>query len=188
VDAAIERTRLLHEAAGEYIEIWGVASDDAGTQRGGLIGPDLFAEMIAPHYKRMCDWIHRHTKWKTFLHSCGSIHGYIGHWIAAGIDILNPVQISAADMEPEKLVRDFGGKVVFWGGGCDTQHVLPLEGRQRRGIQRTLAARRALAPPRGCLRRCGRRSRHGGTDDGDRLRGGVSGQPQFDGLQNVSYH
>ena len=125
VDAAIERTRLLHQAAGDLLEIWGVASDDAGTQRGSLISPELFAQMIAPHYKRLCDWIHQNTRWKTFLHSCGSIHGLLRHWIAAGIDIVNPVQISAADMEPARLMRDFGGKVVFWGGGCDTQHVLP---------------------------------------------------------------
>jgi uroporphyrinogen decarboxylase len=127
IDAAIERTRLFHQAAGDRLEIWGVASDDAGTQRAGLIAPDLFAEMIAPHYKRLCDWIHAHTKWKTFLHSCGSIYEYIPHWIAAGIDILNPVQISAANMEPQRLMREFGGKVVFWGGGCETQQVLPLQ-------------------------------------------------------------
>ena len=115
VDAAIARTRLLHQASGDQLEIWGIASDDAGTQRGGLISPDLFAEMVAPHYKRLCDWIHQHTHWKTFLHSCGSIHGYLPHWIAAGIDIVNPVQISAQDMEPWRLMRDFGGKVVFPG-------------------------------------------------------------------------
>jgi uroporphyrinogen decarboxylase len=126
IEAAIDRTKLFHQAAGDCIEIWGVASDDAGTQRSGLIAPDLFAEMIAPHYKRLCDWIHTNTKWKTFLHSCGSIHDYIGPWIEAGIDIINPVQISAANMEPERLMREFGGRVVFWGGGCETQHVLPL--------------------------------------------------------------
>ena len=126
VDAAIERTKLFYQAAGDRIDVWGVASDDAGTQRAGLIGGDLFAEMIAPHYRRLCDWVHTHTRWKTFLHSCGSIHDYIEPWIGAGIDIINPVQISAANMEPERLMREFGGRVVFWGGGCDTQKVLPL--------------------------------------------------------------
>ena len=126
IDAAIDRTKLFHQAVGDRIEIWGVASDDAGTQRSGLIAPDLFAEMIAPHYKRLCDWIHANTNWKTFLHSCGSIHGYIRSWIDAGIDIINPVQISAANMAPQRLMRDFGGRVVFWGGGCDTQRVLPF--------------------------------------------------------------
>ena len=82
--------------------------------------------MIQPHYKRLCDWIHENTEWKTYLHSCGSIFNYIPGWIEAGIDILNPVQISAANMEPDRLMENFGGRIVFWGGGCDTQRVLPL--------------------------------------------------------------
>ena len=125
VDSVIERIGLYHQAIGDRCLAWGVASDDAGTQRCELLAPDLFAEMIKPHYKRLCDWVHGHTTWKTFLHSCGSIYHYIPHWIEAGIDILNPVQISAANMEPERLKAEFGGKIVFWGGGCDTQQVLP---------------------------------------------------------------
>jgi len=126
VDSVISCLLQCREAVGDYCFAWGVASDDAGTQRGGLISPDLFFEMILPHYRKLCDWVHANTRWKTLLHSCGSIYPYIPGWIEAGIDILNPVQISAADMEPERLVRDFGGKIVFWGGGCDTQNVLPL--------------------------------------------------------------
>jgi len=126
VDAVIKRIELYHQAVGDYCFAWGVASDDAGSQKGEFLSPDLFTEMIKPHYKRLCDWVHTHTKWKTYLHSCGSIYRYIPEWIDAGIDILNPVQISAADMEPERLMKDFGGKIVFWGGGCDTQKVLPL--------------------------------------------------------------
>ena len=126
VDAVINRTRLYHQAVGDYCFAWGVGSDDAGTQRSELLSPDLFAEMIKPHYKRLCDWVHTHTGWKTYLHSCGSIYHYIPEWIDAGVDILNPVQISATNMEPERLMDTFGGKVVFWGGGCDTQEVLPL--------------------------------------------------------------
>jgi len=126
VDAAIKRMELYHQAAGDRCFAWGVASDDAGTQKGEFMAPDLFVEMVKPHYKRVCDWVHTNTKWKTFLHSCGSIHQYIPEWIDAGIDILNPVQISAANMEPERLMKEFGGRIVFWGGGCDTQRVLPL--------------------------------------------------------------
>ena len=125
VDAAINCLKLYHQALGQYCQVWGIASDDAGTQRSELISPDLFAEMIKPHYKRLCDWVHANTQWKTFLHSCGCIHDYIEHWIEAGIDVLNPVQISAAKMEPQRLVEEFGGRIVFWGGGCDTQNVLP---------------------------------------------------------------
>jgi len=126
VDAAIKRIKLYHQVVGDYCFAWGVASDDAGTQNGEFLSPDLFTEMIKPHYQRLCDWVHAHTKWKTYLHSCGSVYHFIPEWIDAGIDILNPVQISAAKMEPERLIREFGGKIVFWGGGCDTQKVLPL--------------------------------------------------------------
>ena len=125
-DAVIKCMEQYHQAVGSRCVAWGVASDDAGTQRGELIAPELFDEMVKPHYKRLCDWIHAHTPWKTYLHSCGSIYHYIPMWIEAGIDILNPVQISAANMAPEQLMRDFGGKICFWGGGCDTQKVLPL--------------------------------------------------------------
>jgi len=142
VDSAIACMTLYHQAVGHRCVAWGVASDDAGTQRGGLMSPDLFAEMIKPHYKCLCDWVHAYTPWKTFLHSCGSIYHYIPHWIEAGIDILNPVQISAANMEPERLKREFGDRVVFWGGGCDTQRVLPLGAPQevRDHVRRNLAA------------------------------------------------
>ena len=126
VDAVIEQIKLYHQAVGDYCFAWGVGSDDAGTQIGEFIAPDLFVEMVKPYYKRLCDWIHANTNWKTFLHSCGSIYHYISEWIDAGIDILNPVQISAVNMEPERLMKDFGGRIVFWGGGCDTQKVLPL--------------------------------------------------------------
>lgn len=126
VDAAITCAKLYHQAVGDRVMIWGMASDDAGTQRAGLVSPETFREMILPHYRRFNDWLHRNTPWKTFLHSCGSVHDYIQGWIDAGVDILNPVQISAANMDPPRLMHDFGGKVVFWGGGCETQKVLPL--------------------------------------------------------------
>jgi len=125
-DAAIARAKLYHQAAGDKVMIWGVASDDAGTQRGGLIRPELFEEMILPHYRRFNEWVHANTNWKTFLHSCGAVSEYVEGWIDSGIDILNPVQISATGMAPDELMARFGGRVVFWGGGCDTQHVLPL--------------------------------------------------------------
>ena len=138
----IEKMKLYHEAVGDYCFAWGVGSDDAGTQRGEFIGPELFSEMIKPHYERICDWVHTHTNWKTYLHSCGSISQFIPEWIDAGVDILNPVQISAANMEPERLMADFGGKIVFWGGGCDTQRVLPLESPEtvREHVRRNMEA------------------------------------------------
>jgi len=126
VDAVVSCLGQYCEAVGDRAFAWGVASDDAGTQRGEIMSADLFKEMIIPHYKRLCDWVHANTSWKTYLHSCGSIHDFIPLWIEAGVDILNPVQISAAKMEPERLKEEFGRKVVLWGGGRDTQKVLPL--------------------------------------------------------------
>jgi uroporphyrinogen decarboxylase len=130
VDASIRSMQQLHDAVGDRCFAWGIASDDSGTQRGEFIRPQLWAEMIKPHYARLCRWIHENTQWKTFLHCCGSIYHLIPHMIEAGVDILNPVQTSAANMQPERLKAEFGsplnstGKIVFWGGGCDTQRVL----------------------------------------------------------------
>ena len=125
VESSIRCLSQIHQAIGDTCFAWGIAADDSGTQRGEFIAPELWAEMIQPHYKKLCDWIHQHTQMKTFFHSCGSVHNLIPHFIEAGIDILNPVQISATRMEPARLKREFGDKLSFWGGGCDTQSVLP---------------------------------------------------------------
>jgi Uroporphyrinogen decarboxylase (URO-D) len=125
VEATISCLRLVNEAVGDFCFGWGIASDDSGTQRCEFINPDLWAEMIKPHYAKLCGWIHRKTRMKTFLHSCGSIPQLIPHFIDAGVDILNPVQTSAAGMDPMELKRSYGKRIVFWGGGCDTQSVLP---------------------------------------------------------------
>jgi uroporphyrinogen-III decarboxylase len=125
VEASISCFKQIHQAVGDRCFAWGIAADDSGTQRGEFIRPGLWAEMIKPHYAKLCAWVHRNTGWKTFLHSCGSIYNLIPHMIEAGIDILNPVQTSAANMEPVRLKKEFGGRIVFWGGGCDTQRVLP---------------------------------------------------------------
>ena len=79
-----------------------------------------------PYYKAMNAWIHTHTSWKTFKHSCGAVSTFMDHFIASGFDIVNPVQCSAAGMDPLKLKQQFGERLVFWGGGVDTQHTLPF--------------------------------------------------------------
>ena len=124
VEASIKCLTLLHQAVGDRCFAWGIAADDSGTQLAEFIKPSLWAEMIKPHYQKLCHWIHTNTSWKTFLHSCGSIYHLIPHFIEAGVDILNPVQTSAAHMEPARLKKEFGDKIVFWGGGCYTQSVL----------------------------------------------------------------
>ena len=126
VEASIQCLTQLNQAVGPDCFAWGIAADDSGTQRGEFLNPDLWAEMVKPHYKKLCDWIHKNTQWKTFFHCCGSVYNLIPHFIEAGIDILNPVQTSAANMDPVRLKQEFGKQVVFWGGGCDTQRVLNL--------------------------------------------------------------
>jgi uroporphyrinogen decarboxylase len=91
-----------------------------------MISPKLFKEMIAPYYKRFFHWIHANTDWKIFFHTCGGVYPIIDTLIDCGIDILNPVQTSAAGMEAEKLKAEFGERLTFWGGGIDTQSVLPF--------------------------------------------------------------
>ena len=77
-----------------------------------------------PYYKRMNDWIHQNTSWKTFKHSCGAVESLIGAFIDSGFDILNPVQVAATGMEPEHLKKEYGRDITFWGGGVDTQTTL----------------------------------------------------------------
>jgi uroporphyrinogen-III decarboxylase len=79
-----------------------------------------------PFHRRVNDWIHEHTSWKTFTHTCGSVIALIPDFIEAGFDIMNPVQCSAAGMHPRDLKRQFGDRITFWGGGIDTQHTLPF--------------------------------------------------------------
>ena len=87
---------------------------------------DSYREFYKPYHKRINDWVHANTKWKTFYHTCGSIVAFLQDFYEAGIDILNPVQCSAAGMDPRMLKEQWGDKFVFWGGGVDTQKTLPF--------------------------------------------------------------
>ena len=111
------------KAMGPHIQMIAIG-DDMGTQSGPMCRPSTMAEFVFPYYRRFCDFIHRNSDVKVFLHCCGSVRPLIGMMIEAGIDVLNPVQISAGDMDAQTLAREFGGKIVFWGGGCNTQVVL----------------------------------------------------------------
>ncbi len=92
-----------------------------------LVSPNLLKEIYFPRYKQLFEAIKRwNPKAKIFFHSCGAIRPIIPDLIEAGVDILNPVQYSARGMELEGLKNDFGKDVVFWGGGIDTQKILPF--------------------------------------------------------------
>ncbi len=122
-DDLIKKYTLLHQAIGEYTFCISFA-DDFGSQNAPMVSPDIFHERIAPHYKKFTSWLHSKTNWKLYLHSCGAIEPLIDSIIEMGADILNPVQISATGMAPVKLKEKYGRKIVFWGGGCDTQNIL----------------------------------------------------------------
>jgi uroporphyrinogen-III decarboxylase len=91
-----------------------------------MISPDLFRDLWKPFYRQLNDWVHAHTPWKTFKHSCGAVASFLPSFIGAGFDIANPVQCSAAGMEPQGLKDRFGRDLTFWGGCIDTQRTLPF--------------------------------------------------------------
>jgi uroporphyrinogen decarboxylase len=97
---------------------------DMGMQTAPFFSTDCFDQFILPYMKEFIRVVHENSNIKVFLHSCGSIKPLIPRFIEAGLDILNPVQISAANMDPAELKKEFGGNITFWGGGCDTQRVL----------------------------------------------------------------
>ena len=97
---------------------------DLGMQSAPMLRPEMYEEFCLPYLKRLCDFIHRNSDKKIFMHSCGSIEPLIPYMIEAGVDVLNPVQVSANNMEPDTLKKRYGDKICFWGGGCNTQQVL----------------------------------------------------------------
>lgn len=125
-DIAIENFKKLNDAAGELIDTIFICGTDFGTQTGTFCSVATFKELYMPYYKKMNNWIHSNTKWKTFKHCCGAIESFMELFIDAGFDIINPVQCSAAGMEAKHLKEKYGNRLVFWGGGVDTQRVLPF--------------------------------------------------------------
>jgi len=125
VENILSNLELYAQAVGNNIDIvW--FGEDFGTQQGLMISPQMFNQMVAPYYQRVFDWVHRHTPWKVFFHCCGGIYPIIDTFIEIGVDILNPVQTTAVGMDPARLKKEFGDRLTFWGGGIDTQDVLPF--------------------------------------------------------------
>jgi len=98
--------------------------DDLGMNTGPFMSPATYRKLFKPRHQMLCDYVHKHSSMKTFLHSCGSIYRLMPDLIEAGYDVINPVQTVTQDMEPERLKREFGRDITFWGGGMNTRSVL----------------------------------------------------------------
>lgn len=126
VEALAERVLEWHtgyyeallDAVGPYIQVV-TLSDDLGHNDGPLFSPRIFRQVYKPRLRRLIDFIKSKTEAKIYLHSCGSVYTYIPDFIEMGVDVLNPVQVSARDMDTAKLKKEFGRDLAFWGGGCD---------------------------------------------------------------------
>ena len=123
---ALKNFERIYEAVGDRPTAVFITGTDFGTQRGPFISVDAYRRLFKPFHKAVNDWVHQHTAWKTFIHSCGSVEAFLEDFIDAGFDVLNPVQCSAADMAPETLKDRYGDRISFWGGGVDTQQTLPF--------------------------------------------------------------
>jgi hypothetical protein len=122
-DIAIENLKLLWKVIGNKIDVVFTCGTDFGTQNSTFCSTETFDRVWLPYYIKVNDWIHLNTNWKTFKHSCGAVEPFMSHFIESGFDIINPVQINASGMDPRKLKEKYGDKLVFWGGGVDTQGV-----------------------------------------------------------------
>lgn len=125
-DVALENLRMAREASGDLVDASYICGTDFGTQDSSFCSIETFQELYAPYYKKINNWIHENTRWKTFKHSCGAVEPFMDSFIEAGFDIINPVQVNAAGMDPVLLKKKYGDRLIFWGGGVDTQKVLPF--------------------------------------------------------------
>ena len=123
-DIAIKNLQKAFEIVGNKIDALFMCGTDFGTQDSTFCSPEAYRELWLPYYRKLTDWIHEHTEWKTFKHSCGAVETFMELFIESGFDIINPVQVNAAGMDPQLLKDKYGDRLVFWGGGVDTQKVL----------------------------------------------------------------
>ena len=125
-EIALANLARIHARVGDMVDAVMVCGTDFGTQTSSFCSARTFDALWKPYYQRINGWIHKNTGWKIFKHSCGAVEKFLPSFIECGFDILNPVQCSAAGMEPEHLKQKYGEQLVFWGGGVDTQQTLPF--------------------------------------------------------------
>jgi len=124
-EIAIENFNRLYQVIGDNVDAVFICGTDFGTQDSTFCAPEQFDDLWMPYYQKINGWVHANTNWKTFKHSCGAVESFMPKFIEAGFDIINPVQINAAGMDPVHLKKTYGKDLVFWGGGIDTQITLP---------------------------------------------------------------
>jgi uroporphyrinogen decarboxylase len=133
--------RVFLDEVGDVVDVIMIGDDLAG-QLGPLFSPDFYRRVVKPRQKQLVQYIRSRTDAKIWYHTCGACAEYIPDLLDNGIDVLNPGQISARGMDPAVLKRRFGSRLAFWGGGIDSQNVLPFAGPDevREHVRRNLAA------------------------------------------------
>lgn len=125
-EIGVKNLEKIHRIVGDRITAAFISGTDFGQQTGPFISLKSYCDLFKPFHKIVNGWIHKNTRWKCFIHSCGSVRALLPDFVDAGFDIINPVQCSAAGMAAEELKQEFGSRVTFWGGGVDTQRTLPF--------------------------------------------------------------
>ena len=124
LEVGLKNLERYAQAVQDRIDIIGINGTDFGMQKSLMISPDTYREFYKPIHKQINDWVHKHTNWKTFNHTCGFIEPLIEDFIEAGFDILNPVQLSAEGMDASALKEKYGSRIAFWGAGANPQSTM----------------------------------------------------------------
>jgi hypothetical protein len=126
IEIVLDNLKKIASVVGDTPDVLYTCGTDFGTQIGTFCSIETFRNLYKPYYTKVNEWIHGNTKWKVFKHCCGAVETFITDFIEAGFDILNPVQWTAAGMDRTVLKKKYGAKLVFWGGGINTQKTLPF--------------------------------------------------------------
>ena len=126
LEIALENLKKIYAVVGNGVDVVFTCGTDFGTQTGSFCALSTYDDLWYPYYKKVNDWIHENTTWKSMKHCCGAVEPFMPHFIKSGFDIINPVQCSATGMDPATLKKKYGAELTFWGGGVDTQHTLPF--------------------------------------------------------------
>jgi hypothetical protein len=129
-EVQLKNLAMYRQAVQDRIDVIAISGTDFGTQDGLIISPDTYREFYKPYHKQFNDWVHKNTNWKVFFHSCGSIVDLMEDFVEIGVDIINPVQISARGMNAADLKRKYGKELTFWGGAVNPQKTFAFGTRQ----------------------------------------------------------